>query len=84
MPDRGIEPGFLPSTPRLCSVIRYGAAAGNDVPMARIAGPPPDPHPPLIGAVPVPRMDNIADHTARAWTALRVPMLPTLEALPSA
>ena len=48
---------------------------------ARIAGPSPEPPPvPLIGAVPVPRMDNIAVHTARAWTALRVPMLPTLEA----
>lgn len=48
---------------------------------ARIAGPSPEPPPmPLIGAVPVPRMDNIAAHTARAWTALRVPMLPTLEA----
>lgn len=48
---------------------------------ARIVGPSPEPPPmPLIGAVPVPRMDNIAAHTARAWTALRVPMLPTLEA----
>ena len=30
---------FLLCTARICSVIWYGAAAGNDVPMARIAGP---------------------------------------------
>lgn len=36
---------FLLCTARICSVIWYGAARHIDVPMARIAGPSPRPHP---------------------------------------